>query len=103
MRTDTLYLSDLDGTRLGPDASLTADQAARRPLACTVEEHNVIGGLGSMLADAMVENGKYAKLLRIGLNDCFSVGYGKLPELRKENGLDAGTIAARIREALGTV
>ncbi len=83
------------------DTARAAEQAARRPLVCSVEEHNVVGGLGSMLADAMVEHGVSAKLLKIGLEDRFSVGYGKLPALRKENGLDAATIAARIREALG--
>ena len=69
-------------------------------LICSVEEHNVIGGLGSAISDALVDAGVAVRLVRIGLPDRFSVGYGTLPQLRRENGLDAETIAARIEEAL---
>ncbi|MDR3724531.1 MAG: transketolase C-terminal domain-containing protein [Terracidiphilus sp.] len=41
-------------------------------LAVTVEEHNVIGGLGSAVAEKMSERGCTAPLLRLGIQDRFS-------------------------------
>ena len=74
--------------------------AGAAKLVCVVEEHNIIGGLASEIADAIVDAGIAKKLLRIGLNDHFSVGYGPLSQLRKENGLDAETVVEKIRNAL---
>lgn len=36
-----------------------------------VEEHNIIGGLGSAIAELIAEYGKQGKFVRIGMNDCF--------------------------------
>lgn len=82
------------------DCAGICERARASKLLCTVEEHNVVGGLGSAVAGALVDAGVPARLLRIGLDDRFSEGYGTLPQLRRENGLDAATIAARIEEAL---
>lgn len=40
------------------------------PLAVSIEEHNIVGGLGSAIAEAMSFTGKQ-KLLRIGVQDCY--------------------------------
>ena len=63
----------------------------------TVEEHNVIGGIGSLVAAAMAECGDIkAHLTRIGLNDCFAKGYGTYKQVLKANGLDSESIYAKI-------
>ena len=54
----------------------------------TVEEHNIIGGLGSLIADVIVQEQLNVKLLKIGLRDCFAKGYGTQQDLQKVNGLD---------------
>ena len=42
----------------------------------TAEEHNIIGGLGGAVAEAMAELGSGVKLTRLGLCDCYAViGY----------------------------
>lgn len=74
-------------------------QAQKTKLFCVVEEHNIWGGLASIVSDQLVDTGNLKKLVRIGLKDHFSVGYGTLSQIRKENGLDAETIAIRIQEA----
>ena len=38
----------------------------------TFEEHNIIGGLGSAVAEIIAESGKAVKFRRIGINDKFS-------------------------------
>ena len=67
----------------------------------TVEEHNVYGGLGSMVAEAAAKNGLGVKVKSIGLEDVFASGYGTHKEVRKANGLDAGSIYQRIKGYLG--
>ena len=65
-----------------------------------VEEHNILGGLGSILSEIMAEEGIGKRLYRIGLNDCFAVGNGAHRAVRQENGLDAGSIYRRIRDII---
>jgi len=62
-----------------------------------LEEHNVIGGLYSAIAEAFVEQQICVPTLRIGLLDTFAVGYGKIEEVRCANGLDYRAIYDRIK------
>lgn len=52
----------------------------------TVEDHNVIGGLGSAVAEVIAEYGKNIQFKRLGLND-FSSGYGTYEEVKRDNGI----------------
>jgi len=65
-------------------------------LAVTIENHSIIGGLGSAIAEVLSEEYP-AKLLRIGIRDSFGQS-GKPDELLKYYGLDANSIADRIKE-----
>ncbi len=70
-------------------------------LLVSVEEHNVLGGLGSILSEVLTKCGIGKRLLRIGLNDMFAEGYSRSQSsVRKQNHLDADSIAKRIVEAL---
>ena len=65
----------------------------------TAEDHNVMGGLGSAVADVMAESGEKAKLHKIGVEDTF--GESGTPEaLYEKHGLDAQGIARRIKTEL---
>ena len=66
----------------------------------TVEEHNVIGGIGSAVAEILTEKQFYIPLFRIGLQKMFAQGYGTHDEVRKQNGLDADGIFERITSIL---
>ena len=66
-------------------------------LLVTCEEHNVIGGFGSSVAEIMAEmKSKKACLLRIGLNDEYSIKVGDQKYLRKQYGMDGVSIANRV-------
>lgn len=65
----------------------------------TVEEHNIHGGLGSIAAEIIAKNGCGKKLITLGLNDRFAVGYGTYDEVRQQNGLSAEQIAEKAEEA----
>lgn len=67
-------------------------------LLVTVEEHNIVGGFGSAVAEVMAEmKNKKAKLLRIGLNDEYSICVGNQKYLRKQYGIDSYSIVERIK------
>lgn len=53
------------------DAILKAIEETRRIV--TVEDHNVIGGLGSAVAEVVAEGGKACAFKRLGIPDCFSM------------------------------
>jgi transketolase len=65
----------------------------------TVEDHNIIGGLGSAVAEALAEHGM-GRLTRHGLPDVFGES-GSPADLYRKYRLDAPGIAAVVREALG--
>lgn len=65
---------------------------------CVVEEHNILGGLGSAIAEVLLESGRAIPFKRIGLQDCFAVGYGTQLEVREQNGLDSENITRKILE-----
>jgi transketolase len=67
----------------------------------TVEEHTLNGGLGSVVAETIVDHGIYPeKLLRIGLESKFSSIVGSQQYLRKQYGLDADAISKKIMNLL---
>ena len=81
------------------DEELIAAAAAKTGLLLTVEEHSVIGGLGSAVADVLAVK-QPARLVKIGVNDEFGHS-GPAVELLKQYGLCAENIVAKAKEALG--
>ncbi|MBO6065514.1 MAG: transketolase, partial [Lachnospiraceae bacterium] len=66
-------------------------------LIVTCEEHNIVGGFGGAVAEVMAESAnRKARLLRIGLNDEYSVRVGNQKYLRQQYGMDATAISERI-------
>lgn len=65
----------------------------------TMENHNVLGGLGSIVADKMAEEGIGKKLYKIGINDEYMHGGSKL-YLMKRYGLDAMSLIKKVEVAL---
>lgn len=70
-------------------------------LLVTVEEHTIIGGLGSAVSDAVIEMGLpvLPKIRRLGLPDAFVKDYGSQEHLLSSFGLDGDGIAASVRDA----
>jgi transketolase len=65
----------------------------------TMENHTVIGGLGSEIAELMAEKGIGKKLYRIGLQDTYAHG-GSRPYLMRYYGLDALALVKMVETAL---
>lgn len=80
------------------DADLIAKSATKTGHVVTVEEHSVIGGLGSAVADVLCEQAP-TPLVKIGVQDVFGES-GPGAELLHVYGLDAAHIAETVRAAL---
>lgn len=75
--------------------------ASRVPLFVSVEDHNVLGGMGGAVAEVLAEvGGARARLHRHGIPDVFGES-GEPDELYAKFRLDAPGIVAVVREALG--
>ncbi|MBD5516689.1 MAG: transketolase [Lachnospiraceae bacterium] len=62
----------------------------------TIEDHNVIGGLGSAVAEIIAESGQGIRFRRLGLHD-FSKGYGSYVQVKELNGIGLKEIVKQIR------
>lgn len=80
------------------DRDIIIDSAKKTGVIVTAEEHNVIGGLGSAVAEVVCETVP-VPVLRVGVNDTFGKS-GPAVELLHEFGLDADNIAAKAKEAV---
>jgi transketolase len=67
----------------------------------TIENHTVVGGLGSIIAEILAETGIGKKLLRLGLPDTFAHGASR-PYLMKKYGLDAMALVKAVEQLLQT-
>ena len=82
------------------DTHSVRELAQNSKLFVTVEEHNIYGGLGSIISEITAGEGMGIKVVRIGLHDTFANGYGTHKSVRTENGLDAASICAVIKGAV---
>jgi transketolase len=82
------------------DAAALCDQAAAARLIVTVEEHTRVGGLGSLVAETLADEGVLRPLLRLGLPDAFSRDYGNQEHVLTRAGLTASDIASAARHRL---
>ena len=81
------------------DKDIIIKAAKDTGLLLTVEEHSVIGGLGSAVCDVVSEN-LPTKVIKIGVNDEFGHS-GPAVDLLKEFGLSSENIVKTAKEALG--
>lgn len=78
------------------DAEVILDSAARTGAIVTAENHSIIGGLGSAVAEVLMDEGIGLPFKRVGIQDRFCEG-GTTPYLMKTFGLDAPAIADAAR------
>jgi len=88
------------------DVEFVSDCLDKYEIIVTAENHSVINGLGSAIAEYIAENAKYkegkegkkaARFKRIGVNDRFGV-VGFKPYLQEFLGLDKTSIAKTVKE-----
>ena len=83
------------------DSATVLSEAAAARLVVTAENHSIIGGLGSAVAETIAEAGLGRPLRRVGLRDTFAEGSLDAPYLFVKYGLSTGTLIETIWSALG--
>ena len=78
------------------DVDIILKAAGETKIIFTAEEHNVIGGLGSAVAEILAEEGTSIKLVRIGINDEF-VHIATYPTLLERCGFTAKKIYQTVK------
>jgi transketolase len=81
------------------DEAFVQAQARRYRVVLTVENHSIVGGLGSAVAEVLAEAGSGTRLVRLGVRDRFAQG-ASMPFLFERHGLTAAGIADAVRAAL---
>lgn len=82
------------------DKDIIIEAAKNAGLVLTVEEHSVIGGLGSAVSDVLSENYP-TKVIKIGVNDVYGHS-GPAVDLLKEFGLSSENIVKTAIEAVNS-
>ena len=80
------------------DTEILVKAARETGAIVTAEEHNIIGGLGSAVSEAVCEAAP-VPVLRVGVEDKFGKS-GKVPTLLEEYGLTKENIAAKAKAAM---
>ena len=81
------------------DKDIILQAAAETGAIVTAEEHNIIGGLGSAVAEVLCESGKPVPMLRVGVEDTFGRS-GPALELLDIYGLTAPHIVEKTKAVL---
>ena len=80
------------------DVGMITESAKKTGAVVTAEEHNIIGGLGGAVCEALAETCP-VPVVRVGVEDKFGKS-GKVPALLEEYGLTAANIAAKAKAAI---
>lgn len=84
------------------DKEIILKAAEETGVILTIDEHTISGGLGSIVAEVLMENSsKQIKFKRIGLNNSFSEGYGTYQDLKYINGISAEHIVDSVMRLIG--
>ena len=80
------------------DKDIIVEAAKETGAIVTAEEHNIIGGLGSAVAEVLCENAP-VPMLRVGIEDKFGRS-GKVPPLLEMYGLTVDNLVAKAKAAI---
>lgn len=102
LKLENINISVVNVSTIKPlDVETVVKYAEKAGNVITVEEHSIIGGLGSAISEALSENYP-VKVTRIGVNDVFGVS-GKGDELIPYFGLNGESIAKAVKKQLGLI
>ena len=81
------------------DEEIIVKAAAETRAILTVEEHTILGGLGSAVAEIIAENcSEPVRFKRMGLQGVFPSGYGSYDEMKEFNQLSHSHIGSEAKE-----
>jgi transketolase len=84
------------------DSDIILEYASKSTAVFTIEEHTLIGGLGSAVAEVLLEAGYKGIFRRVGLPDQYGGIIGRASYLRQAYGLTPEAISSRIMSEVKT-
>ncbi len=103
---EEIWCSILHAPTIKPlDIEMIRQQAQKVPIVVTIEEHNIIGGLGSAVAEVIAEANftQPKKFKRMGIPDLFAEGYGSQAALMEKYGLSVHHLIHTIKNMRTTL
>lgn len=82
------------------DEAALRETAERTQVLVTVEEHSVLGGLGSAVCESVCSLGLGVRVVRAGIQDRYDSTAGSHEELLKRHGIDGASLAEQALHAL---
>ncbi len=82
------------------DRELLINLSGRCPLFVTIEEHTLIGGLGSAVGEVILDENLPVRLIRFGIPDTYAPVAGSQEYLRELFGLTPEQVVSRIKTVL---
>ncbi len=79
------------------------DVLSKVPLVITVEAHSVNGGVGSLVAEVIAENGLSCRLVRCGVRALLEGPFGGQDFMQRQQGISREAIASTARRAVSSV
>ncbi len=99
LEKEGIYVQVVNVRSLKPvDKAEILKQARMTRKVVTLEEHNIYGGLGSIIAEILAESGEAFLFRRMGFNDEFCTEYGWHQELKRLYGLSPKHIAGMCKD-----
>ena len=83
------------------DKDAIKNAASKTSLIVSVEEHNMLGGLGSAIAECLSSYENSPRLLTLGIQDCF-LKPGNYEFMLQQSGLTPDSIKTQILSALNS-
>ncbi|MCX7048424.1 MAG: transketolase [Candidatus Sumerlaeota bacterium] len=101
LKNEGVSINHIHVTTLKPFDDPKAIEAAARAKygVITMENHTIVGGLGTIIAEKMAEHGVGKRLVRIGLKDVYPHGASR-QYLMKEYGIDAMALVREVGKML---
>ncbi|OGX31475.1 MAG: hypothetical protein A2787_10100 [Omnitrophica WOR_2 bacterium RIFCSPHIGHO2_01_FULL_48_9] len=85
------------------DEEMIRQTAKKTEVIFTVEENNIIGALGSAVAEVLAEGRCNVHFRRLGIGDVYEKAIGSQTFLQGKHGLTPETLAKRIQEELASI
>ena len=82
------------------DSATVKNLAKKTKVVVTIEEHNIIGGLGSAVAEIIAGSPHKPAFMRLGVDDYFVSKIGSQEYLKEKAGLSVGNIVKTVKNLL---
>lgn len=98
LKEDSIEAAVMDLYRIKPlDESLFLRFATQYKKIVTLEEHSLVGGIGSLVLEILMDSDNTIPVKRFALKDNYCKGYGDREWMHTQYGLDDNTIIGSIR------